>query len=205
MSLLKNLFGSKSAGKPQYSVVETRFSIDQNRHQVRVRKEGTEIYAEELFQGATKPKHLQFGRFYLHKEDPPKTHFAPSLEQAINWFTGRDMPKDGYLTISWGDKARYQCAFCQREAAEPLRITKIEKMTVFTQIPSDLEIVGWRVVEVATDQLGLGIPTKFMDHMRTWPVIRWLSGKKKYVCAKCAQRLREVGRAAELEDCAIFK
>ncbi len=204
MGFLKSLFGSKPVERLQFELEENRLSIDQNHYQVRVRKEGIEIYAEELFQSATKPKDLRFGRFYLLRENPPKPHFAPSLEEAINWFIGRDCPKDGYLTIAWGDKAKYQCAFCQCPVVEPLRITKIERLTVSTQTPTDMEIVGWRVVEVATDKLGPGIPTKFMDQYRTWPVIKWLSGKQKYVCENCTNRILLFGRAEELEDCANF-
>jgi hypothetical protein len=204
MGLLKSLFGSKPAERFQFKVEENRLSIDQNHYQVRVRKEGMEIYAEELFQSATKPKDLRFGRFYLLRENPPKPHFAPSLEEAIDWFIGRGSPKDGYQTVAWGDKASHQCAFCQCTLVEPLRITKIERLTVSTRIPTDLEIVGWRVVEVATDQMGPGIPTKFMDLHRTRPVIKWLSGKKKYVCEDCTNSIWIAGRAEELEDCANF-
>ena len=89
MGLFKKLFGGGSAAEePPFEIVENNISTDLTRYQVRVRKHGQEMYAEELFQAATKPKDLQFGRFYLLNENPPKLHFAPTLEQAVNWFKG---------------------------------------------------------------------------------------------------------------------
>jgi hypothetical protein len=79
MGFFKKIFGGWVA-EPQFELVENRLCTDLTRHQVRVRKHGQEMYAEELFQAATKPKDLQFGRFYLLNENHPKLHFAPSLE-----------------------------------------------------------------------------------------------------------------------------
>ena len=108
MGLFKKLFGGGSAAEaPQFEIVENNISTDLTRYQVRVRKHGQEMYAEELFQAATKPKDLQFGRFYLLNENPPKLHFAPSLEKAVNWFRGRDLPKDGYYNIFWGEEVYF--------------------------------------------------------------------------------------------------
>ena len=186
-------------------MVENKLCTDLTRYQVRVRKHGKEMYAEELFQTATKPKDLQFGRFYLLNENPPKLHFAPSLDQALSWFRGRDLPKDGYYNIFWGERITFQCGACQKEARQPLTISKVERLSVYTDIPIHMEIVGWRVIEVAADLMGTGVPSKILDVFKTKPVITWDSGKNKYICKDCAQRLRELGREAELEEYAIFQ
>src|SRR5574342_692370 len=114
MGLFKKIFGAGSAEEPHFEVVDNKLCTDLTRYQIRVRKHGQEMYAEELFQTAAKPKDLQFGRFYLLSENPPKLHFAPSMEEALNWFRGRDLPKDGYYNIFWGDKITYQCSVCQK-------------------------------------------------------------------------------------------
>ncbi len=204
MSLLKRIFGGKGAAEPQVEVVENKLCTDVTRYQVRVRKHGQEMYAEELFRLAVKPKDLQFGRFYLLNENPPMLHFAPSLDQALSWFRGRDLPKDGYYNIFWGDKLTYHCSFCTNQTKEPLTIAKVEQLTVFTNVPVFKEIMGWRVVEVATDLMGRGIPSKIMDLFKTKPVVKWHSGKNKYICEVCAQKLREMGQEADLEEYQIF-
>ena len=205
MGLFKKIFGGGRAGEPQFEVVENKLCTDLTRYQIRVRKHGQEMYAEELFQTAAKPKDLQFGRFYLLNENPPKLHFAPSLDQALGWFRGRDLPKDGYYNIFWGKEITYQCGVCQKEARAPLTISKVERLSVYTNIPIYMEIVGWRVIEVASDLTGPGVPSKILDLFKTKPIIIWDSGKSKFICKDCAQRLRDMGREAELEEYVIFQ
>jgi hypothetical protein len=203
MGLFKKIFGSKEE-EPKFEIVENRICTDLTRYQVRVRKHGQEFYAEEIFQAAVKPKDLQFGRFYLLNENPPKLHFAPTQDKAISWFTGRDLPKDGYYNIFWGEEVYFQCNLCQKEGKTDLNITKVERLSVYTNIPVYMEIVGWRVIEVAAVPLGTGEPSKILDMFKTKPIIKWHSGKNKYICEGCAQRLRQMGREAELEEYSIF-
>ncbi len=205
MGLFKKIFGAGSAEEHHFEVVENKLCTDLTRYQIRVRKHGQEMYAEELFQTASKPKDLQFGRFYLLNENPPKLHFAPSMAEALNWFRGRDLPKDGYYNIFWGEKITYQCSVCQKETRDRLNITKVERLSVFTNIPIFMEIVGWRVVEVATDLTGPGVPSKILDRFKTKPIIIWNSGRSKFICEGCAQHLREMSREADLEEYVIFK
>jgi hypothetical protein len=204
MGFLKKLFSGGAAEAPQYEVVENKLCTDVTRYQVRVRKHGQEMYAEELFQAASKPKDLQFGRFYLLNENPPKLHFAPVEDQAITWFTGRNLPKDGYYNIFWGEEVNFQCSVCQKEIKLPLNITKVEKLVVFTNIPMYMEIVGWRVIEVACDLLGPGYPSKILDMFKTKPIIKWYNEKNKFICEGCAHRLAGMGRQEELEEFVIF-
>lgn len=204
MGLFKKLFGGGAAVEPQFETVENRISTDLTRYQVRVRKNGQEMYAEELFQAASKPKDLQFGRFYLLNENPPKLHFAPTLEQALNWFRGRNLPKDGYYNIFWGEDVKFQCSVCQKESRQPLQITKVERLCVFTNIPMYMEIVGWRVLEVASELMGPGIPSKILDMFKTKPIIKWYNGKSKFMCEGCASRLVAMDRKAEAEEFVIF-
>jgi DNA-directed RNA polymerase subunit RPC12/RpoP len=205
MGLFKKLFGGGSAAEePQFEIVENNISTDLVRYQVRVRKHGQEMYAEELFQAATKPKDLQFGRFYLLNENPPKLHFAPTLEQAINWFKGRNLPKDGYYNIFWGEEVTFVCSVCGKEAKQPLNITKVEKCTVSTHVPMYMEIVGWRVIEVACELMGPGSPGKILDMFKTKPIVKWDNPNTKYMCEGCAHRLMTMGRQDEVEEFIVF-
>jgi len=207
MSMLKKLFGGGNASEEPhfFEIIEDSISTDLSRYQVRVRKNGREMFAEELFQGATRPKDLIFGRFYLLNENPPKLHFAPSQEKAVNWFKGRDLPKDGYYNIFWGDEVTFQCRVCRKEIKQPLNITKVEKYTISTSEPMYKEIMGWRVSEVACDLMGLGVPRKDLYKFKTKPIIKWLNPKNNFICEGCAHRLMTMGRLAELEEYVIFK
>ena len=204
MAFLKKIFGGGGGAEPQFEVVENRLCIDLTRYRVRVRKHGQEMYAEELFQAATKPKDLQFGRFFLLHEYPPKPHFAPSLEEAIDRFKGRHPPKDGYYNIFWGEEVSFQCNICQKEATAPLFITKVEQLSVYTNVPMLMEIKGWRVIEVASDLMGSGMPSKILYMFKTKPIIKWFNPETRFICGDCAQRLTEKGRQAELEGYVIF-
>jgi len=204
MGFLKKIFGGGGGAEPQFELVENRLCTDLNKYQVRVRKPGQEMYAEEFFQAATKPKHLQFTRFFLLNENPPKLHFAPSLEEAVNWFKGRRLPKDGYLNIFWGKEVSFQCSICRKEATAPLSITKVEQLSVYTDVPILMEITGWRVSEVASDLMGSGMPSKILYMFKTKPIIKWFNPEPKFICEDCAHRLTEGGRQAELEDYVIF-
>ena len=95
-----------------------------------------------LFQTATKPGDLTFGRFFLLNENPPKPHFSPSLKEAIAWFTGQSQPKDGYGTIFWGEQVVYECSVYKVGRKMPLRITKVERLMVARSIPTPLDIAG---------------------------------------------------------------
>jgi hypothetical protein len=204
MGFFKNIFGGGEGAEPQIEVVENRLCTDLTRYRVRVRKHGQEMYAEELFQAATKPKDLQFGRFFLLNENPPQLHFAPSLEEAIDWFQGRRLPKDGFPSIFWGEEVSFQCSICQKEAAAPLLITKVEQLSVYTNVPILMEIVGWRVIEVASDLMGLGMPSKILYMLKTRPIIKWSHPETRFICGDCAHRLTKEGRQGELAGYVIF-
>jgi hypothetical protein len=191
--------------KPTYEIVERRLSLDHQKYQVRIKKGGRELYAEELFQGAATPGDLTFSRFFLLHENPPKPHFAPSLTEAVDWFTGRKYPKDGYNTIWWGDRVTYECALCRVKRLVPLGITQVERLTVASAIPTPREIVGWRVVEVESALTGKGIPTKKLDVYKTVPVIKWREFPNRYLCGPCARKLAEVGRGSEAADAFVFE
>jgi hypothetical protein len=204
MGFFKKILGGGAAAPP-YEIVENKMSTDVTRYQVRVRNHGQEMYAEELFQAAARPKDLQFGRFYLLNENPPKLHFAPTEDMAISWFTGKNLPKDGYYNIFWGEEVYFQCNVCQKEGKAPMYVTKVEKLTVSTSIPMYMEIVGWRVIEVVCDLMGPGFPSKILDMFKTKPIIRWYQEKNKFICKGCAHRLMTMGRQAEVEEYVVFE
>jgi len=207
MGILRSLFKSTPPPEgPTWEIVENRLSIDDQRYQVRIKRGGREFYAEDFFQAALKTGNLRFGRFLLLHEKPPKPYFAPSLQAAVDWFTGRKKPpKDGYNTIWWGNRLTYECAICQAKRLVSLLITKIERLTVASAIPTDLEIVGWRVVEVESELTGKGIPTKKLDVYKTVPVVKWDKFPNRYLCGNCARKLGEVGRGSEALDAFVFE
>jgi hypothetical protein len=191
--------------EPPFETVKKTISLDDTGHAVMIKIHGRELFAEDFFQASLEDNDYAYGRFYLLNEALPKTHFAPTLEQAIGWFRGKSAPKDGYNTIVWGEKARYQCKFCENVKQYPLRITTVEKVVVCTALPHYREIVGWRVLEVENEELGPGIPTKILDRFKTYPIIKWHSPKKGYVCQNCAAKLEKLGKDQELADCVIFE
>ena len=152
MGIWSFFFPSKSPHQETaWEIVETHLAIADRPYQVAVKKGQGELYAERLFQVAKNPLDLTFSRFLLLQEDPPKPHFAPSVKEAVSWFLGRNLPKDGYGHIWWGDKFAFKCATCQARREVPLKITTVEHMTVSTDIPHSLAIEGWRVIEVETE------------------------------------------------------
>jgi hypothetical protein len=205
MGILDLILKSKSGVKNlTYEIVERQMSIDDLRYKVRIRKAGQEFYAEVLFQAAQETGDLTFSRFLVLGEKPVLPHFAPSLKEAVDWFIGRKQPKDGYNTIWWGDRFTYVCRLCQAKREVPLRITKVERLTVVKAIPEPQEIVGWRVVEAESELTGKGIPIKKLDDYKTWPVLKWDKFPNQYLCRNCAQKLVAAGRKLETVDCFVF-
>jgi len=185
-------------------MVEKRWSLEEHRFKVRLKKKGEEIYAEDLFRTAAKPRDLKFSRFFLLNENPPGPHFAPSLPEALDWFRGRNLPKDGYEHIWWGDKVTYECAVCGARRETPLRITQVEHLTVATTVPRDREIAGWRVIEVEGELTGKGMPTRRLEHHKLRPVIIWRQAANQYMCGNCARKLAAVGREPKAADYFVF-
>jgi hypothetical protein len=200
-----DLFKSKAPKEPTYEIVEARISLDHQRYKVRIKKAGREFYAEELFQGARNPADLTFSRLFVLEENPLPLHFAPSLQEAVDWFRGRKSPKDGYNTIWWGEKVTYKCSICGTKRVVPLRISRVERLTVVSTIPTHREIVGWRVLEVESELTGRGIPAKKLDKFKTLPVLKWRQFPSQYLCCNCAQRLTAAGRGAEVADYFVFE
>jgi hypothetical protein len=206
MRFLKSFFRSKAPPEePTWEIVERHWSLEEHRYQVRLKRKGRELYAEDLFRAAAKPRDLKFSRFFLLNENPPGPHFAPSLREAVDWFRGRNLPKDGYEHIWWGDQIAYECAICQARREMPLRITQVERLAVATVIPRDKEIVGWRVIEVEGELTGKGKPTRRLEHHKLRSVVSWYQAPNRYLCGNCARKLAEVGRGSELADYFVFE
>jgi hypothetical protein len=205
MGFLKSLFKPKTppAG-PTGEIIEKHLSSDERRYQVRVRKAGRELFVEDLFQTANRPGDLTFGRFFLVNENPRKPHFAPSLEEAVAWFTGQSQPKDGYGTIFWGQQVAYECSVCGFCRKVPLQITRVERLTVARAIPTPMEIVGWRVVEVESELTGKGTPTRRLEDHKLKAIIIWDEAPNQYLCRSCARKLTAAGRPPDRADYFIF-
>ncbi|MGO8762306.1 MAG: hypothetical protein ACLP2P_10450 [Desulfobaccales bacterium] len=206
MGILKSWFKPKPPPEdpPTYKIVEKHLSIDDRRYQVRIKKGGRELYVEDLFQMAKMPGDLAFGRFFLLDEKPPKPHFAPSLKEAVDWFRGRDHPRDGYDTIWWGDQVTYECSVCKASRTMPLRITQVERLAVGRMIPQPMQIVGWRVAEVESDLTGKGIPTRRLEANKLKPIVIWYDVPNRYLCRSCAQNMTAAGRPPDPADYFVF-
>jgi hypothetical protein len=205
---MRSLRGEKSTAAPDQAapveVAEHQIPIVSGRYQVRVKHQGRDIYLEEFLREALKTRSLLFGRFYLMDEHPWGLHFAPTLLQAIDWFRGRNLPRDGYLSISWGRYLTYICGFCENKHTEPLQVTKVEKVVLSGDLPFAFAIDGWRVSEIATDTMGAGNPHKIIGLHKTYPIIKWHTQKNKYICQHCAQRLQEIDQAEKIAGYAVF-
>ena len=206
MGILKSWFKPTPPPEepPTYKIVEKHLSIDDRRYQVRIKKGGRELYFEDLFQMAKMPGDLAFGRFFLLDEKPPKPHFAPSLKEAVDWFRGRDHPRDGYDTIWWGDQVTYECSVCKACRTMPLRITQVERLAVGRMIPQPMQIVGWRVAEVESDLTGKGIPTRRLEAHKLKPIFIWYDVPNRYLCRSCAQNMTAAGRPPDPADYFVF-
>jgi hypothetical protein len=201
-SLLKLKPRTKKVPHPE--LVERKIPIVLGRHQVRVKNLGREMYLENFLSAGRKPKDLLFSRFYLVDEHPLGLHFAPTLEKALDWFTGRKLPNDGYLSIAWGHNLTYTCSVCECKKTAPMRVTKVEKVILSVNFPLPWEIEGWRVSEIETEEMGKGNPSKIITNYKTCPIIGWHSEKNKYICQHCADRSKEIRRAEEVTGYAIF-
>jgi hypothetical protein len=202
MGFLRNLFGAQRPAKPDYEIVERKVSLDIPQNPAWAKMSGKkEILVSELLKGNKQ----SFSRFYLTFDDLAKTHFAPSLQQAIDWFRGKSSPKDGYGNISWGDYVAYQCELCKDTKKFNLIITKIEKVILYINFPAYREITGYRVIEVKNEVQGAGMPTKFMRLHETVPVIKWQHEMQKFLCAGCSRKLVELGREGDLSDYLVFE
>jgi hypothetical protein len=149
MGLLKLLTDKLKTTKiPHFELEEQKISVQFGRHQVRVKTLGKDMYLEKCLHDASNFKKLIISRFYLVREHPWGLHLAPTLKKALDWFIGSEIPRDGYLSISWGKDITYICGYCENKKTEPLYVTKVEKVILSGDIPFNWEIEGWRVSEV---------------------------------------------------------
>ena len=205
MSLVRLLkLKSKAKEVPHPIVVEREIPIVLGRYQVRMKDMGREIYLENFLRSLRKPKDYVFSRFYLVDEHPLGLQFAPTLEKALDWFKGTKYPKDGYLSIAWGENLTYTCGFCDHKNTEPFQVTKVEKVILSGHSPFPWKMEGWRVSEVEAESMGKGNPSKIIELTKTYPVIKWHSGRNKYICRRCADQFKEISREEEVTDYAIF-
>ncbi len=109
MGFLQTLFKGKHR-EEAVEIVERRLALDETKFNVMIIHQGRQAYAEEFIKTSSD---LTFSRFFVTREEPPGPHYAPTLDQALEWFKGRKLPKkDGYGSISWGETFKYCCSLC---------------------------------------------------------------------------------------------
>ena len=183
MGIIDSLFKSKSKKEPDFEIEKYHILADDCKHRVKIiDSNGDYFYAEEFLK---KSKKLLFSRVFIMGEDLIRPHFAPSLEEAINWFIGKSFPRNGCRDSSWGLKSNRQCVICDEIIQVPIHIKTIECLTIYKDTPDYREIVGWRVSEVESELLGRGVPTKIFTIHRDHTVIKWNSPKEKFICERC--------------------
>jgi len=184
---LLSKFKSKKE-EASFEIDNCRFSVDDCNNRITViMRDGTRNNAAEVLKNAND---LRFIRFFICEEELRKPQFAPSLEEAIDWFFGKSYPNDGYRLTSWGKSSKMKCTFCESMVIFPFHIKKIERLTIYWQHIDLREIVGWRVSEVESE-FGNGIPTKYFTIRGDHPVIKWDILRKKILCTRCAKQLEE--------------
>jgi hypothetical protein len=201
--ILDFLFKSKSKEEEiPFEIDRYRISVDDCKYRIKIiMRDGTLTNAADLFKNSKK---LIFSRFFISEEGLPKPQFAPSLEEAIDWFIGKGFPKDGDRHTPWGKISQKKCAFCESMVSLPFHIKKVDCLIIYRQVPDHNEIVGWRVSEVES-ALGIGIPTKYFTLDKDHAVIKWNSSKKKIICKRCAERFAENYRKDELDNFIILE
>jgi hypothetical protein len=196
-----SFFKSKEEKIP-FEIKEYRISVDDCNNRIKlIMRDGTRTYVRDFFKNSQK---LIFSRFFICEEELLKPQFAPSLEEAINWFTGKGHPKDGYRLASWKEGSKRKCSFCETTLSLPFHIKKIECLIIYSHIPEPRKMVGWRVSEVESE-LGIGILTKYFTIEGDHPVVKWDSFEKKIICEGCAGRFAENYRQDELDNFIILK
>ncbi len=205
MSILKLFLKPKSKLEEEitFEILQRPISLDKPQTSAWLKIDSKEYSARELL--LSNHKKIAFSRFYLSHGDPIKTHYAPSLEQAVRWFRGKGLPRDGYGNIFWGNKVTYGCRLCRLKKEFELAITKVEKAVLHINFPEYRDLIGWRVIEVENNLLGKGVPTRVIRLDKTVPVIEWCFEQNQFLCRRCAKKLIELGRSLELEDYMVFE
>jgi hypothetical protein len=112
--------------------------------------------------------------------------YQPSFERALN-----DWP-------DWRNKQHFKCIYCGHEETLPVKVTKVERLVVYGEIPAYKEVVGWKVsgAECKVAKCFL------IDHTQgdRTPIYTWdyaIEGKK-VICKECAERMKGNRKQSEL-------
>lgn len=118
--------------------------------------------------------------------------YQPSLEKALN-----DWP-------DWRNKKSFRCIHCERSKILPVKVTRVERLVVYREIPAYKEVVGWKVSGAECN----GAKCFLVDHTERnqISIYFWNYERegKKTVCKKCAERMREAQKQAELSNYLVF-
>lgn len=118
--------------------------------------------------------------------------YQPSFEKALNDWPG------------WRNKQYFACIYCGYSETLPVKVTKVERLVVYGEIPAYKEVVGWKVsgAECKVAKCSL---IDYTQGDRT-PIYTWdyaIEGKK-VICKECAERMAENRKQLELSKYLIL-
>ena len=118
--------------------------------------------------------------------------YQSSLDEALN-----DWP-------DWRKNQPFKCIYCERLESLPVKITRVERLVIYSEIPGHKEVVGWKVSGAECKAAKCSL----IDHRegKRVPIYQWdyIIEGKKMVCKECAERIRESRSKAEFSKYVIF-
>jgi len=102
---------------------------------------------------------------------------------------------------------KVQCHYCYVEKTFPVTIKGLERVHVYVEVPQYREVIGYRVYKVFCPVFGEALVfsnKRFSDTSIHKSTILVREGEVllgwTYICARCAARLKELGRQDELSN-----
>ena len=103
----------------------------------------------------------------------------------------------------WRNSQPFKCTLCDSFKFLPVKITRVQRLVVYTEIPRYKEVVGWKVSGAECEAAKCSLIDWTMA--KRIPIYEWdyVTQGKTIVCEPCAQRIRESGKEGKLSECII--
>ena len=113
--------------------------------------------------------------------------YHPSFEKAME-----DWPE-------WRNTKYFRCIHCDYSETLPVKVTKLERLVVYGQMPDYKEVVGWKVSGAECKIAKCSLIDYTQE--KQLPIYTWdyaIEGKK-VICKECAERVKENKNKKESE------